>query len=109
MDGFRLWASVLAGHLPPPFLFKSQTSAFRHHRNKRIAHSDLQYAISTTDHLPAFSHESIEYALQTIRDLMNLINVHYRYGETHLLREQVWGAMGFHLRSPHESSLPSRR
>jgi hypothetical protein len=53
----------------------------RLHRNKRIAHSDLSTALEMNK-LPGFSRQSIEDALAAIRDSLNIINVHFKNGET---------------------------
>lgn len=55
---------------------KVNAGPLREHRNKRIAHSDLDRALSVEE-LPGFSRKTIEDILAKIREFMNCINITY--------------------------------
>ncbi len=57
--------------------------AFRLHRNKRLAHLDLNRTIqSTSNPLPGISRQMIEDAIKLVREYMNTIEIHYTKSET---------------------------
>ena len=60
---------------------KDSCEVLRVHRNKRLAHADLNVAMET-EAVPGFSRETIEGALDAARDLMNELNLHYKGGPT---------------------------
>ena len=60
---------------------KESCDVLRVHRNKRLAHADLNVALEG-ETLPGFSRQTIEDALKELRELMNDLNLHYRGGPT---------------------------
>ncbi len=59
-----------------------QCGAFRVRRNKELAHLDLATALKQLPNpLPGVSRNMIEDALQSVRDFMNAIEVHYNDSE----------------------------
>lgn len=71
--------SALASLLRDKFdRLKNQCEAFRVWRNRKIAHSDLCTALEVHPvPLPGFSMQSVEDALETMRDFMNTINLYF--------------------------------
>ena len=56
----------------------------RVHRDKRIAHLDLTYAIDKTKRLPALMLDTLAQALERIREFMNMIYMSFRgYGTSY--------------------------
>jgi len=60
---------------------KKACDVLRKHRDKRLAHPDLEVSLDSSL-LPPFSRESIEAALEKVRELMNKLNHHFRGGAT---------------------------
>jgi hypothetical protein len=59
----------------------SRVEVLRKHRDKRIAHSDLDVA-AQDEKLPGYSRQSIEDALSSVRKLLNGFHMHFRQGTT---------------------------
>ena len=62
---------------------------FREHRNKRIAHIDLENALKLPkEKIEGFSRDEIEKALLALRNLLNKIEYHF-FGQTTLYEEII--------------------
>jgi len=56
---------------------RDSTNPLRDHRDKRVAHTDLEHAKASWAELPGLSRKTIENALKQIRNFMNTINLNY--------------------------------
>ena len=62
---------------------KTKADSIRVHRNKRLAHLDLRYALDQSEPLSGVSRADIELVLTSMREVFNLVHGHYRQSETH--------------------------
>ncbi len=68
---------------------------FRHRRNKRLAHFDLNTALELdTEPLPGVSRQMIEDALRLVREYMNTIGIHYAETQTGYEHPSMSGSDG---------------
>lgn len=62
---------------------QEKCTAFRLHRNKRIAHADYNHSLKIeSDPLPGISRADVEDALSAFRDILNKVELHYFNSQT---------------------------